>query len=92
MLSGLPTVQYIAGQLHLSANYLSDMLRSFTGQTTQQHIHAKLIEKAKTLLSTTSSSISEIAFRLGFDYPQSFNKLFGNKTNLSPSEFRQSFN
>ncbi|WCT14329.1 helix-turn-helix domain-containing protein [Mucilaginibacter jinjuensis] len=90
--SGLPTVQYIADELHLSPNYLSDMLRSFTGQTTQQHIHAKLIDKAKELLSTTSLSVSEVAFHLGFDYPQSFNKLFKNKTNYSPTEFRQSFN
>ncbi|QMW02808.1 helix-turn-helix domain-containing protein [Spirosoma foliorum] len=89
---GLPTVQYVAQELSISANYLSDMLRSYTGQTTQQHIHAKLVEKAKALLSTTSLSVSEIAYQLGFDYPQSFNKLFKNKTAISPSEFRQSFN
>lgn len=89
---GLPTVQFIAAQLSVSANYLSDMLRSFTGQTTQQHIHNKLIEKAKELLSTTSLSVSEIAYQLGFEYPQSFNKIFKKKTNLSPLEFRQSFN
>ncbi|XZF12440.1 helix-turn-helix domain-containing protein [Chitinophagaceae bacterium MMS25-I14] len=90
--SGLPTVQYVAGELNVSPNYLSDMLRSFTGQTTQQHIHNKLIEKAKELLSTTSLSVSEVAYQLGFDYPQSFNKLFKNKTSISPSEFRQAFN
>jgi AraC family transcriptional activator of pobA len=90
--SGLPTVQSISEQLNVSPNYLSDMLRSITGQTTQQHIHNKLIEKSKELLTTTSLSVSEIAYQLGFEYPQSFNKLFKNKTALSPSEFRQSFN
>ncbi len=89
---GLPTVQYISGQLHVSPNYLSDMLRNLTGQSTQQHIHDKVIDKAKEILSTTSLSVSEIAYSLGFGYPQSFSKLFKNKTNLSPLEFRSSFN
>jgi len=88
----LPTVRDVAAQLNVSPNYLSDMLRSLTGQNAQQHIHNKLIEKAKELISTTSLSVSEIAFRLGFEHPQSFNKLFKNKTNLSPLEFRQAFN
>lgn len=88
---GLPTVQYISDQLHISPNYLSDLLRTLTGQSTQQHIHNKLIEKAKETLSTTSLSVSEIAYQLGFEYPQSFNKLFKSKTQLSPLEFRQSF-
>lgn len=90
--SGLPTVQYLAAQLNVSAPYLSDLLRNLTGQNTQQHIHNKLIEKAKEILSTTSLSVSEIAYQLGFEYPQSFNKLFRSKTNLSPLKFRQSFN
>jgi AraC-like DNA-binding protein len=90
--SGLPTVQSISEQLHLSPNYLSDMLRTITGQTTQQHIHIKLIEKAQELLTTTSMPVSEIAYTLGFEYPQSFNKLFKNKTKVSPLEYRQSFN
>jgi AraC-like DNA-binding protein len=89
---GLPTVQQVAEQLNVSSNYLSDMLRSITGQTTQQHIHNKLIEKAKELLTTTNLSVSEIAYHLGFEYPQSFNKLFKKKTDISPLEFRQSFN
>lgn len=89
---GLPTVQYIANELHVSANYLSDVLRALTGQNTQQHIHGKLIEKAKEALTTTSLSVSEIAYQLGFEHPQSFNKLFKSKTNLSPLEFRSSFN
>jgi AraC-like DNA-binding protein len=89
---GLPTVQYIAGTLNVSPNYLSDLLKVLTGQSTQQHIHDKLIEKAKEKLSTTDLSISEIAYELGFEHPQSFSKLFKNKTNVSPLEFRQSFN
>jgi AraC-type DNA-binding domain-containing proteins len=90
--SGLPTVHFLAETLHLSPNYLSDMLRVLTGQNTQQHIQDKLIEKAKELLVTTSLSVAEIAYQLGFEYPQSLNKLFKNKTNLSPLEYRQSFN
>ncbi|MEH2300891.1 MAG: helix-turn-helix transcriptional regulator [Nostoc sp.] len=90
--SGIPSVKYIAGKLNVSPNYLSDMLRTLTGQNAQQHIHNKLIEKAKEALSTTSLSVSEIAYRLGFEHPQSFNKLFKNKTSVSPLEFRNSFN
>jgi AraC family transcriptional activator of pobA len=90
--SGIPTVQYISTQLNLSPDYLSDMLRSLTGQNTQQHIHNKLIEKAKEILTITTLSVSEIAYELGFEYPQSFSKLFKSKTNVSPLEFRQSFN
>ncbi len=90
--NGVPTVQFIASELHLSPNYLSDMLRVQTGQTTQQHIQNRLIEKAKELLSTTGMSVSEIAYHLGFEHPQSFHRLFKNRTALSPLEFRQSFN
>jgi len=88
----IPTVQYLADQLHLSPHYLSDMLRSLTGQNAQQHIHLKLIEKAKEKLSTTNLSISEVAYQLGFEHPQSFSTLFKTKTSLSPLEFRKSFN
>ncbi|QSW88115.1 helix-turn-helix transcriptional regulator [Flavobacterium endoglycinae] len=89
---GLPTVPYIAENLNVSPNYLSGLLKLHTGQSTQQHIHNKLIEKAKEKLSTTQLSISEIAFELGFEHQQSFSKLFKTKTNISPLEFRQSFN
>jgi len=88
----LLTVQFIAGQMNLSPNYLSDLLRVHTGQNTQQHIHEKLISKAKEKLSTTSLSVSEIAYALGFEHPQSFSTLFKKKTNSSPLEFRQAFN
>lgn len=88
---GLPTVGYIAEQLNVSPGYLSELLKALTGQNTQQHIHEKLIEKAKEQLSTTGLSVSEIAYELGFEHLQSFSKLFKAKTNLSPLEFRQSF-
>lgn len=90
--SGLPTVQYFAENMNVSSNYLSDMLRALTGQSTQQHIHNKLIEKAKETLITTNLSVSEIAYQLGFEHPQSFSKLFKSKTSLTPIEFRASFN
>jgi AraC family transcriptional regulator, transcriptional activator of pobA len=89
---GLPTVQQVARELNLSPDYLSDMLRTVSGQTAQQHIQAKVIEKAKELLTTTSLQVSEIAYQMGFEYPQSFHKLFKNKTNMSPMEYRASFN
>ncbi|OKS86996.1 helix-turn-helix domain-containing protein [Mucilaginibacter polytrichastri] len=89
---GLPTVVYIADELNLSAGYLSELLKAVTGQNTQQHIHNKLIEKAKERLSTTCLSVSEIAYEMGFEHLQSFSKLFKAKTNLSPLKFRASFN
>lgn len=89
---GLPTVQFVANELNVSPNYLSRLLKTLTGQSTQQMIHDKLIEKAKEKLSVTDLSVSEIAYELGFEHPQSFTKLFKSKTNLSPIEFRSSFN
>jgi AraC-like DNA-binding protein len=89
---GLPTVHYVADCLHLSPKYLSNLLRVVTGQNTQQHIHAWLIAKAKEKLSTTTLTVSEIAYELGFEHLPSFSKLFKAKTNLSPMEFRASFN
>lgn len=88
---GLLTVQQAADHMNLSPNYLSDLLRVHTGQNTQQHIHEKLIEKAKEKLSITSLSVSEIAYELGFEHSQSFSTLFKKKTKLSPLEFRQAF-
>ncbi|HTN45832.1 MAG TPA: helix-turn-helix transcriptional regulator [Flavipsychrobacter sp.] len=90
-IKGIPTVQQVADALHVSPNYLSSLLKVLTGQSTQQHIHDKLIEKAKEQLSTTGLSVSEIAYALGFEHPQSFSKLFKSKTNQSPLAFRQSF-
>lgn len=91
-LKGIPGVQYFSSALNMSPNYLTDMLRSITGKSTQQHIHDKLIERAKYILTTTNMTVSEIAYELGFGYPQSFSKLFKNKTNTTPLAFRQSFN
>ncbi|WPV67137.1 helix-turn-helix transcriptional regulator [Chitinophaga sp. LS1] len=89
---GLPTVQYVSAQLNVSVSYLSRLLKVLTGQTTQQHVHNKVIEKAKEKLSTTDLSISEIAYELGFEHSQAFSRLFKSKTNWSPLAFRQSFN
>lgn len=89
---GIPTVQYIAEMLNVSPNYLSGLLKLLTGKSTQELIQDKLIDKAKEKLSTTDFSVSEIAYQLGFEYPQTFGNLFKKKTNLSPLEFRQSFN
>lgn len=89
---GVPTVEDLAQQLNLSSNYLSDVLRSLTGQSAQQHIQEKLIAKAKEYLSLTNFSVAEIAYQLGFEHPQSFNKLFKKKVNISPLEFRHTFN
>ncbi|WP_432712853.1 helix-turn-helix domain-containing protein [Pedobacter sp.] len=89
---GIPTVQYLADQTNLSPSYLSDMLRSLTGQNAQHLIHHKLVEKAKEILSTSNLSVSQIAYQLGFEYPQSFSRLFKIKTKTTPLAFRQSFN
>ncbi|WP_462266822.1 helix-turn-helix domain-containing protein [Mucilaginibacter sp.] len=90
--TGIPSAVAIAQQLNLSPKYLSDCLKQLTGLTTKQLMHEKLIESAKDLLSGTQLSISEIAYRLGFEYSQSFNKLFKTKTSKTPMEYRQLFN
>ncbi|GGB96994.1 helix-turn-helix domain-containing protein [Dyadobacter sediminis] len=92
LLKGLPTVQFLAGQLNISPKYLGDLLRTLTGHNTQQHIHMRLIEKAKENLTISNLTVGEIAYQLGFEHPQSFNKFFKSKTQLSPLEFRASFN
>ncbi|HEY1054121.1 MAG TPA: helix-turn-helix transcriptional regulator [Emticicia sp.] len=89
---GLPTVKSLSEGLNVSTGYLGSLLKSLTGMNTQQHIHEKLIEKAKEKLSTTYLSVGEIAYELGFEHPQSFSKLFKSKTQLTPLEFRSSFN
>ncbi|ACU64104.1 helix-turn-helix domain-containing protein [Chitinophaga pinensis] len=85
---GLPTVKYLAEQVHLSPSYLSDLLKKETGKNTQDHIHFYLIEEAKNILLSTNKSVSEIAYSLGFEYPQYFNKLFKQKTGKTPVKFR----
>lgn len=89
---GLPTVTDVADAMHVSPNYLSGLLKTLTGKSTQEHIQDKLIYLAKEKLTSTSLSVSEVAYSLGFEYPQTFSKLFKNKTNLSPISFRRNNN
>ncbi|WP_442591974.1 helix-turn-helix domain-containing protein [Pedobacter sp. AW31-3R] len=84
----LISVNEIASEMNMSTHYLAELLRNLTGMNTQQPIHAYMIEKAKGLLLTTTFSISEIAYQLGFEYPQYFNRLFKNKTGKTPLQFR----
>ena len=85
---GLPSVQFLADKLNFTPSYLSDLLKKETGKTAQEHIHFFVINKAKNSLLNSESSISEIGYTLGFEYPQHFSNLFKSKTGLSPSEFR----
>ncbi|MEH6762733.1 MAG: helix-turn-helix transcriptional regulator [Maribacter arcticus] len=89
---GIPTVQLLSEKLNISPSYLSDMLRTLTGLSAQHHIHNKLVEKAKEMLSISELTVNEIAYQLGFEYPQSFSRLFKSKSGVSPMEFRASFN
>lgn len=89
---GLPSVSYFADALHLSPSYFSDLLKKETGKSAQDHLHIELIRKAKTLLLSSNSSVSQIAFELGFEHAPYFSRLFKNKTGLTPSDFRHSMN
>jgi AraC-like DNA-binding protein len=85
---GLPTVKYLADQVNLSSNYLSDLLKRETGMNAQDRIHYYLIEEAKNLLLSSDKTISELAYTLGFEYPQYFSRLFKSKTGMTPVEYR----
>lgn len=85
---GLPTVKYCSEQLHMSPNYLSDLLKKETGRSAQDHIHMFIIEKAKTVLLNSTDSITRVATGLGFEYSQHFSRLFKSKTGMSPTEYR----
>ncbi|WP_420547575.1 helix-turn-helix domain-containing protein [Curvivirga sp.] len=85
---GIPTVTFCGDSLNMSPQYLSDMLKKETGQTTLQHIQNFVIERAKVQLLNTKEQVSQIAYGLGFEYPQHFSKLFKAKTGMSPAEFR----
>ena len=87
---GLPSIKQCGEAMNMSGSYLSDLLKIETGSSAKDHIHSYLIEKAKTSLLNSATSISEIAFSLGFEYPQHFSKLFKGKVGLSPSEYRSS--
>ena len=91
-LAGVPTVNYFAEKLNVSPNYLSDLLKNATGRNAQTHIQEFMVERAKELLSTTNLSIKEIAYDLGFEYPQSFSSMFKKKTKKTPLQFRATFN
>jgi AraC-like DNA-binding protein len=86
---GIPTVQYIASSLNISSGYLSSLLKLLTGKSTQHYIQDRVIEHVKDQLSTTDHSISEIAYILGFEHPQSLSRLFKAKTSLSPLEYKK---
>jgi len=85
---GVPTVAQCGAALNLSPYYLSDLLKAETGKSAKEQIDLQLVSKAKNLLLQSTDSISEIAYELGFEYPNHFSKLFKSKTGLSPSEFR----
>ena len=85
---GIPSIQYFADQVHLSAHYLSDLLKKETGQSAKDHINSLVVDKAKDLLLTTNQSVSEIAYDLGFNYPHYFTRLFKSKTGQTPVEYR----
>jgi AraC-like DNA-binding protein len=85
---GLPSVKFLADSVHLTPSYLSDLLRKETGKNAQEHIHSYLIDEAKNLLLNSEKNVSEIAYDLGFEYPQYFNKLFKKKTGKTPLEYR----
>ncbi|MCG8124397.1 MAG: helix-turn-helix transcriptional regulator, partial [Candidatus Thiodiazotropha taylori] len=86
---GVPSVKYCGERLNMSPSYLSDLLKKETGRTVQQHIQDTVIDKAKNLLLSTNEQVSQIAYGLGFDYPQHFSKLFKSRTGMSPAEYRR---
>ena len=87
-IKGLPTVKFCADELNLSANYLGDLLKKETGKSAQEHIQLHLINAAKERLYDNSRSVSEIAYELGFEYPQYFSRLFKKRTGMTPNEYR----
>lgn len=89
--SGLPTVRYLSDQLNYSPDYLSDVLKLHSGHGAQQHIHNKMIEKAKKILRSGNFTVAEVGYQLGYEHPQSFTKIFKRKTKISPLAFKQSF-
>lgn len=86
---GLPNAAYFGEQLNMSTNYLSDMLKKETGKSIKEHIDHYIIEKAKSILLNSDKKVSEVAYDLGFDYPQSFTRLFKSKTGMSPMGYRK---
>lgn len=87
--TGMPTIDYFAGHIHLSPSYLSDLLKKETGFTAKDHINNFIVEKAKSMLLSEKDSISSIAYKLGFNYPHYFARLFKAKTGMSPQDYRR---
>lgn len=87
-LIGLPSVAYCAGELHLSANYFGDLIKKETGKSAQEYIHGKIIDVAKNKVFDAGKTINEIAYELGFKYPQHFTRLFKQKVGVSPNGYR----
>lgn len=86
---GLPSVNYCASELNLSANYFGDLIKKETGQSAHEYIHTKVIDIAKERIFNVNKSISEVAYELGFKYPQHFTRLFKQRVGMSPMEYRQ---
>lgn len=85
---GLPSVKYCADKLNLSANYLGDLIKKETGKSAQEHVQLRLIEVAKEKMFEKDKSVSQIAYELGFEYPQYFSRLFKKRTGMTPNEYR----
>jgi AraC-like DNA-binding protein len=90
--TGIPSVAHFANELHLSANYFGDLIKKETGKTAQEYIHAKLIDAAKEKIFNPSKSVSEVAYELGFKYPQHFTRFFKQQVGYTPNEYRSSMN
>ncbi|MFD2541337.1 helix-turn-helix domain-containing protein [Lacinutrix gracilariae] len=88
---GIPSIEQIANKMSVSQRYLSDTLKKETGKTTTEHLHLRLIDEAKNILLKPNKSISEVAYELGFEYPQYFSRLFKKKEGISPTEYRQKY-
>ncbi|MDI1255588.1 MAG: helix-turn-helix transcriptional regulator [Flavobacterium sp.] len=86
--NGIPPVEYFSDKIHLSGNYLSDLLKKETGYTVKDHVNNFIIEKAKTLLLNDAETVSGIAYNLGFNYPHYFSRLFKSKTGMTPVAFK----
>lgn len=86
--AGLPSVAYFAGQLHLSPNYFGDLIKRETGKSAQEYIQGKIIDIAKNKIFDVNKTISEIAYELGFKYPQHFSRLFKSRVGYTPNEYR----
>lgn len=87
--TGIPSTEYFSDKIHLSGNYLSDLLKAETGYTVKDHVNNFIVEKAKTLLLSETETVSSIAYMLGFNYPHYFGRLFKSKTGLTPQEYRK---